>query len=289
MGISNEYFSSSEFARLCGVPKSTLRYYRDAGIVMPATVLENGYSAYNPGQVFQVFLIRAFEEYGMSLSEIRPFMENPGADMAHSVAALHGRLEEQKRRIDSALAMHDCVEQYRSQLESDSKIQTVEHKDEQFFLKSDFIRTGKDRTLNRIYSNLELFDLCRRYFGINPYITGRSLSAENFLTGASNRVKNMLIPITRELIRDNVIPQAHILTTPPGLYLRAVYHGSVHSTGETYTRLLTAVRDGGYEISGSLTEIWIVGRYSDVLRDEYSAVIECPVKAKKSDSTYDYL
>ena len=46
------YFSSGEFARLCGTTKETLRHYHNIGLLVPARTTENGYHYYASFQFY---------------------------------------------------------------------------------------------------------------------------------------------------------------------------------------------------------------------------------------------
>ena len=88
---SKKYLTTGEFASLCGVNKKTLFHYDNIKLFMPEKVLENGYRYYSNSQIEIFNVISALKEIGMSLSEIKTFIDNRTPDM------LIALFEEQKR------------------------------------------------------------------------------------------------------------------------------------------------------------------------------------------------
>lgn len=91
--MAQKYLSSGEFARLCGTTKDTLFHYDDIGLLKPAKVGENGYRCYSVNQVMLFDLISLLKEVGMSLGEIRDYIDERNA--SNFIA----RLREKDRKI----------------------------------------------------------------------------------------------------------------------------------------------------------------------------------------------
>lgn len=71
---SQIYFTTGEFARLCGVRKDTLFHYDQVGILRPEIVRENGYRYYSINQFFLFDIISALKKAGATLGEIRDYI-----------------------------------------------------------------------------------------------------------------------------------------------------------------------------------------------------------------------
>jgi DNA-binding transcriptional MerR regulator len=64
-----------DFARLGNVSLRALRFYGQAGLLLPAHIdSENGYRHYDPRQLVQLHQIQLFKETGLSLREIRELL-----------------------------------------------------------------------------------------------------------------------------------------------------------------------------------------------------------------------
>lgn len=68
-------YTTGQFAELCGVKKQTLFHYDDIGLLRPELVEENGYRRYSYSQYQTFLLISCLKEAGMSLTEIKDYLE----------------------------------------------------------------------------------------------------------------------------------------------------------------------------------------------------------------------
>lgn len=72
---SELYFTTGEFARILGVKKHTLFHYDEIGLFSPAIKEENGYRYYFVWQMETFEVIRALQQVGMPLGEIKDYMK----------------------------------------------------------------------------------------------------------------------------------------------------------------------------------------------------------------------
>ena len=72
----DQYFTTSEFAEICGVTKHTLFHYDDIGILKPEIVSESGYRYYSINQFFTFDIISILKEAEMPLKEIKEYVEH---------------------------------------------------------------------------------------------------------------------------------------------------------------------------------------------------------------------
>jgi DNA-binding transcriptional MerR regulator len=91
---------ASEFARLVGTSKTTLRYYDTIGLITPCADA-NHYHYYSPHQIYQFLCVGAFQEMGYALDEIRLPGEIPPDYLA--AAARHVRENQETLRRQQAL------------------------------------------------------------------------------------------------------------------------------------------------------------------------------------------
>ena len=96
--MSQELYTTGKFAELCGVKKQTLFHYDDIGLLKPSHVDDNGYRKYSPDQYQTFMLITCLKEAGMSLAEIKDYLncEDPlkrDTAVKARLAALDQRIE----------------------------------------------------------------------------------------------------------------------------------------------------------------------------------------------------
>lgn len=94
---TGHHFTTGAFAALCGVSKHTLFHYDEIGIFSPAVKGDNGYRYYSAPQLETFHVIAALRELGMSLPEIRAYLDR------RSPAALVALLQEQSERLEGKI------------------------------------------------------------------------------------------------------------------------------------------------------------------------------------------
>lgn len=77
---SKTYFSTGDFAKLCGVKKDTLFHYDKIGILKPELIKNNGYRYYSMNQLFTFDIISVLKECGTPLKEIKDYIEHQNTD-----------------------------------------------------------------------------------------------------------------------------------------------------------------------------------------------------------------
>lgn len=75
MSDQEQLYTTGQFAELCGVKKQTLFHYDDINLLKPARVDDNGYRRYSHSQYQDFLLISCLKEAGMSLAEIKNYLE----------------------------------------------------------------------------------------------------------------------------------------------------------------------------------------------------------------------
>ena len=95
--MKKNYFTTGEFAKLCGVNKQTLFYYDKEGIFSPDVVAENGYRYYSYNQLETFTVIAMLRDLGVHIKEIKAHMDN------RSPEALIALMESKKQEIDKKI------------------------------------------------------------------------------------------------------------------------------------------------------------------------------------------
>lgn len=108
----NNYMTTGEFAKAMGVTKNTLFHYDSIGLFSPEMVLDNDYRYYSIYQMEVFDTILLLKDLGMSLMEIKHFMEHRSAEEFLNAFSLREKqienrikeLKAQKRRIEERKA-----------------------------------------------------------------------------------------------------------------------------------------------------------------------------------------
>lgn len=94
---NKRYFTTGDFAKLCQVTKHTLFYYDEIKVFCPEYIDEKGYRFYSPNQIEIFEVIHILVKLGLSLKEIKVYLENKNPENLVKV------LETQKEEIDSKI------------------------------------------------------------------------------------------------------------------------------------------------------------------------------------------
>lgn len=95
--------TAGAFAKLCETTKATLRWYRQTGLLEPVRIGSNGYTYYASDQVVKFTIIRALQNIGCSLEQIKVYNDYGGLISSDSfldeqVARLDQRIDELKKQ-----------------------------------------------------------------------------------------------------------------------------------------------------------------------------------------------
>lgn len=83
--MEDALYSTGEFAQLCGVKKQTLFHYDSIGLLKPAVTDENGFRHYSHSQYEDYLVIACLKEAGMSLKDIKSYMDTQDAGQRSAV------------------------------------------------------------------------------------------------------------------------------------------------------------------------------------------------------------
>jgi DNA-binding transcriptional MerR regulator len=117
--MKNNYLTTKEFAELCKVEKRTLFYYDEIDLLKPIEISENGYRRYSKEQFDTLSMIKALQSIGMSLGEIKAFMNQQDLSLCQDVLNKQIQLlKEKQEELNSAeQILSHTMEQLNSYLE----------------------------------------------------------------------------------------------------------------------------------------------------------------------------
>lgn len=102
------YLSISEFSRMTGIPRKTLIYYDQIGLVKPVLVQENGYRRYTAQQANTVSVIQALRLLNIPLEEIRRYLDE--RTPASSLELFERQAVQIREQIDRLEQIHAMLE-----------------------------------------------------------------------------------------------------------------------------------------------------------------------------------
>jgi len=102
-----------ELSGRTGVPRKTIRYYEEIGVMPVASRGENGYRAYADDAVARLGFVRAAQSVGLTLGEIREvlaFRDRGETPCRHVSQLIDRHATDLARRIIALQAMHQDLQ-----------------------------------------------------------------------------------------------------------------------------------------------------------------------------------
>jgi len=266
--------STSQFAELCDVEKSTLRFYRDRGVLLPGLIQNNGYGKYEPIQGLDVAHIKLLENCGFSLREIGDsdghlFLNFPYDEVLSLLEREERSLAAKKAMITVAQAISKEIEQ------SECKIE-IRNTGKQYFLFQEYSKPSDDIRYNFIHSIKLITRLSIEYLGISPFVLGRVVGREHLLSRSFHKVSGLVIPIPENVALSGDIKEEFLLCVEESVMLRLCYNGKPYSFQAPYERVINHIMENGIDISGDSLEFWTMGnRFAG--ENTYATLIDIPV------------
>lgn len=161
--IRDTYMTTGEFAKLMKVSKHTLFHYDDIGLFCPEMMGENGYRYYSIYQIETLDTILLLKKSGMSLQEIKDFLEHRNPE--NFMKIFDAKQKEINQEISRLQAMKKWIWQRKAKIqymqECDfSEIKVVYHPERYYLYEkiTDITEKGYFLKINKLISGLETLD-----------------------------------------------------------------------------------------------------------------------------------
>lgn len=268
---ANKLFTIGKFAKLHEINKKTLMWYDEIGLLKPAVIKENGYRYYTYQQSYLLEIILMLRELGVSIPEIRGFLEN------RTVLSLKKLFAEKISAIEETIRHLQAVQKTMEKKHQDmdilsnldlSEIQIVERAEPRYLGIVDVSQAkSMEEEMDLAVAGAKKYHLHRLY----ETSYGAMLSIENMDKGNFNSYTALYLELP-EQERDKAL---HV--QPAGKYLRAFCKGDGEQLAIRYREIMAYAEERGitfYDFSyeQGLNEIVL-----DSL-DNYITLIEIPVK-----------
>lgn len=128
--IRDTYMTTGEFAKLMKISKHTLFHYDEIGLFCPEALGENGYRYYSIYQMETLDTILQLKKTGMSLQEIKAFLEKRSAD--NFIKTFEIKQREIDREIRRLQSMKEWMTQRKNKIQyaqncDFSELRTIHH------------------------------------------------------------------------------------------------------------------------------------------------------------------
>ncbi|MCB5714582.1 MerR family transcriptional regulator [Lactonifactor longoviformis] len=263
MNPQKQLFTAGEFARLTGVNKRTLHYYDEIGLFSPAQKGSNGYRYYTYEQSLTLEMLLALREAGMSINEIRHYMDHRSARLFHEmVRQKTSEIDAFVRRLKAIKEILEEKDKMLSLSES-AKLNQITIKDcpEEYLALSPAVSDSEQEmdALIRHMKEVTAYTPYRKSFG-------SMLSAEKIQEGNYTDYDYLFTRISRPKTKKGLYKK------PKGRYLQAFCKGSWDDIPSVYQKLMSYADSHGLLLRGYSYEIGL-NEMAITRMDEYVTLI----------------
>jgi DNA-binding transcriptional MerR regulator len=249
-----------DFARLGNVSVRTVRFYDEAGLLPPLHIdCATGYRRYGPEQIARLQEIRAYQDLGFSLAQIRQLLKQE-LSTGHLRDLLRQRQSELKRHIRDDAERLTRVEQQLQDLESAKSVPSPV-----------VLRQTEDRWVISLRQKLRRYEDAQNLFDrLESQISHRCMTRERTV------LWHACGPPGSTIDCEAVRYLTHSVTAPKGLrtyHLPSAMIASVfHSGGEatelkSYGQLNQWLGESGFRLHGAKREIYWVESNTEPLTE----------------------
>lgn len=274
--LKKDRLTVSEMSKLRNIPIDTLKHYDRIGLLKPNYVNpQNQYRYYSATQYDIIGLIIELRQLGMSLPDIKKYIEN--RNLANSLQLMEEKGEELKIHIQELTELSDLIQK---------KIQLIRESQNQ--------DTMQARIVEKSFGKRYAFSFFRN---VKDDIEGAcaALELEQTLTSKAPTIaaeklgvfipkeELTLLPCQDTFVNFIFIPENEVHTyetvieIPAGTYICSRYFGSLWQRRECLNQVLTFIEEHHLTVAGSGVQVNIIDETITENENEFVFEIQIPV------------
>lgn len=259
--ISNQYFTTSELAKMCGVTKHTLFHYDEIGLLKPEFINAKGYRYYSFRQSYFLDIINVLKKAGSSLQEIKDFFQNQNTPQLVSLLKQKEielevellRIKRMQGIMESAIRMTEIT------MEAMRSVPSIEECKVEYLIATP-LKVSDDKEFSIKLSEHRSY--CEEHAVQHEFPIWTIISKESFESGKISwgYVANKL----KEPVADK-----KMITKPNGLYAVMDHIGSYDTVSETCSILNKFIQSKGMRVCGNAYTMDLINYFSEQNPDSY--------------------
>lgn len=240
-----QYLTTGEFAKACGVSKYTLFHYDEIGILQPGYVNEKGYRFYSVKQFYTYHIIETLQKAGTPLREIKEYLreKNPARFLSILKQKSTQLRLEQKKIAQMQRLLQTTYDMTESALQAVCDAPFVEECEEEYLIAVALSSKGYEKEDTKIIG--EHFDYLLRHDIQYEYPTGVIISQSHL----QQRIYNLPDYFYNKLIGKQKDKRLHI--KPKGTYAVINHKGSYGTLPQSYEMLCHYIEEQRLSIIGN--------------------------------------
>lgn len=274
MKSSKKLMTTGEFADLCDVKKQTLFHYDDIGLLEPEYKNENGYRYYTIQQAEAYSMIDMLKEIGMSLAEIKDFLQ------PKNTKKITDLLTEKEKLVDIKIRkmerIQHLIKNQKKQIEEASQLDL-----ERFTIED---MAAEQIVLSENILNYSHKDITKMIISFMKYVKQGDIKVENW--GSLIRQEQIetgdYLNYSNFYLRENQLHLTEAFTKKAGKYVIGYHKESYINTNKTYEKIKDYLEKEGYRICGDSFEeyLYLMDGISSNIEANYVTKIMMEVEEK---------
>lgn len=269
------YFTTGEFAKLCGVKKQTLFHYDEIGLFSPALIKENGYRYYSYRQLYTFTMILTLKNLHMPLKDIKTYLDTRTPE-----TYIH-LLEEKLSEVDTTIAsltriknrLTESIHRTLLALSTEHAKTVLAEQEEEYLIVSSNLNSATHKEFSTYM--LEYVQFWDKYalttydsFGTLIKFQDIANGLQDCFTSVYAKTKDMTLP--------------SVIVKPKGLYAITYHHGSFETLYETYKKILEFIQKHHLTVGEFFYEDYLIDDITSCNPDDFVARIMIHVKEMTS-------
>ena len=254
-----KYYSTGQFAKLCGVNKKTLFHYDSIDLLKPEKTLNNGYRYYSSNQLELFSVITVLKELEMPLKEIKSFIDTRNPEKTIELFNKEKKLVEDKiknlKRIQKLLDVKLRITNEASSSPVEAILES--QKEETLVLSNKVNKTDEPYDIETFADHVKYCNQNNLSYG---YPIGSIINKE-YLTESFPIQNNCFIKYDYYFTKiPNLKSYKNYCKKTKGTYAVIYHKGYFDTVYESYNKLLKFISENNYKIDSCA--------YEEILIDE---------------------
>ncbi|GAA0340245.1 MerR family transcriptional regulator [Oceanobacillus oncorhynchi subsp. oncorhynchi] len=274
MDSAKKLMTTGEFANLCDVKKQTLFHYDEIGLLEPEYKNENGYRYYTIQQAEAYSMIDMLKEIGMSLAEIKDFLQSKNTKKITDLLTEKEKLVDIK--IRKMQRIQHLIKNQKKQMEEASQLDL-----DQFTIED---MEAEQIVLSENILNQSHKDITKMVISFMKYVKHGEINVENW--GALIRHEQIetgdYLNYSYFYLRENQLHLTETFEKKAGKYVIGYHKGSYMHTYQTYEQIKDYLNEAGYHICGDSFEEYLYLMDGSSLNVRANYVIKIMIEVEKN-------
>lgn len=274
------YFTTGEFAKLCGVKKQTLFHYDEIGLFSPALIKENGYRYYSYRQLYTFTMILTLKNLRMPLKDIKTYLDTRTPETYIQL------LEEKLSEVDTSIAsltkiknrLTTATHHTTLALSTEHAKTILAEQEEEYLIVSSNLNSATHKEFSTYM--LEYIQFFDKYALATYDSLGTLIKFQDIANGLKDCFTSLYAKVQD---KDTAVPS--VITKPKGLYAITYHHGSFETTYKTYEKILEFIHRHHLEVGEFFYEDYLIDDIASRKPDDFVTRIMIEVKEMPRQTT----